>query len=175
VPKAPATTCGTDVSNPTNAGEYLANGFTNNLVNVPANLQRKGFSRDQWRKGVFSKLGYTNNSNPSPSVASAGPGFTNPTKYGIDPAYSNQGLNTFQGPGYLAVDGALHKKVLLPWFGSEGQSILTMGLEGSNIINRANLIGPASSDLNTVSSFGLGVAQSAHQARIFQLVGKFQF
>jgi hypothetical protein len=65
--------------------------------------------------------------------------------------------------------------VYLPWFGKEGQSILTMGVEGSNIINRANLIGPASSDLNTISSNGLGVSQSAHQARIFQVLGKFQF
>jgi hypothetical protein len=174
-PTAPATTCGTDISNPSNAGEYLANGSTNDLVNVPSGLQRKGFSRAQWKSGVFSKLGYTNKSAPNYAVASAGQGFTNPTAYGASPVYSNQGLNTFQGPGYLAIDGALHKKVLLPWFGKEGQSTLTMGVEGSNIINRANLTGPASNDLNTVSSNGLGVSQGANQARIFQVMGKFQF
>ena len=130
--------------------------------------------RAQWKAGVFSSLGYTNNSVPSYPVASAGPGFTNPTGYGVTPVYSNQGYNSFQGPGYLALDSALHKKILLPWFHSE-QSVLTLGIEGANVINRANLTGPASADLNTVSTFGLGVSQGANQARIFQVVGKFQF
>jgi hypothetical protein len=65
--------------------------------------------------------------------------------------------------------------VYLPWFGEERGSTLTLGLEGSNIINRVNLTGPASADLNTVSSFGLGVAQAARQARVLQVMGKFQF
>jgi hypothetical protein len=65
--------------------------------------------------------------------------------------------------------------VALPWFGKESGSTLTMGLEGSNIINRVNLTGPASNDLNTVSSFGLGVAQGSNQARILQVMGKFTF
>ncbi|HEY1902776.1 MAG TPA: carboxypeptidase regulatory-like domain-containing protein [Terracidiphilus sp.] len=171
----PATTCGTDISNPSAAGGYLANGYTDNLVNVPAGLKRKGFSRAQWKYGVFSSLGYTSNSIPTYSVASSGPGFTNPVGYGVNPVYSNQGFNSFVGPGYLGFDGALHKKVLLPWFGKEGGSTLTLGIEGSNIINRVNLENPASTDLNTVSAFGLGVSQSANQGRIFQVVGKFQF
>jgi hypothetical protein len=94
--------------------------------------------------------------------------------YGTNPVYSNQGYNSFQGPGYLAVDAALHKKFILPWFQAE-QSTLTLGIEGTNVINRANLTGPASADLNTVSTFGLGVSQGANQARIYQLMGKFQF
>src|ERR1035437_5497723 len=176
VPKAPATTCGTDISNPTNAGEYLANGFTNNLVNVPDGMKRKGFNRTEWRNGIFSSVGYTSKSVPSFSnAATQGAAFTNPTAYGVSATYSSQGFNSFYGPGYLSLDGGLHKKVYLPWFGKEGQSILTMGVEGSNIINRANLKGPASNDLNTVSSFGLGVSQSANQARIIQLMAKFQF
>jgi hypothetical protein len=65
--------------------------------------------------------------------------------------------------------------VLLPWFASEKGSTLTLGLEGSNIINRVNLTGPASTDLNSVSSFGLGVSQGANQARILQVVGRFEF
>ncbi len=90
-----------------------------------------------------------------------------------NPLYSNQGFNTFVGPGYLGVDGALHKKIRLPWFGMEDGSTLTLGVEGSNIINRVNLTGPASADLNTVSAYGLGVAQGANQARIFQVVSGF--
>jgi hypothetical protein len=165
----------TDISNPSAAGDYLANGGTNSLVNVPAGLKRKGFNRAQWKYGVFSSLGYTNNSIPTYPVASAGPGFTNPQGYGMNPGYSNQGYNSFQGPGYLGIDAALHKKFLLPWLGKEGSSTLTMGIEGSNIINRVNLTGPASNDLNTVSSFGLGVAQGANQARILQVMGRFTF
>jgi hypothetical protein len=65
--------------------------------------------------------------------------------------------------------------VLLPWFKSAEGSILTLGVEGSNVINRVNLTGPASNDLNTVSTFGLGVSQGSNQARIFQIMGKFQF
>ena len=174
-PTPPSATCGTDITNPSVAGDYLANGSADALVNVPAGLQRKGFSRSQWKYGVFSKLGYTNSSIPNYSVAAKGPGFTNPTGYGANPLYSNQGFNTFVGPGYLGVDGALHKKIRLPWFGMEDGSTLTLGVEGSNIINRVNLTGPASADLNTVSAYGLGVAQGANQARIFQVVGKFQF
>ena len=173
-PTPPATTCGTDITNPSAAGGYLANGSTDVLVNIPANIKKTGFSRAQWKQGVFSSLGYTNNSVPSYPIAAGGPGFTNPAGYGVNPVYSNQGYNSFQGPGYLAVDGALHKKILLPWFQGE-LSTLTLGIEGSNIINRANLTGPASADLNTVSTFGLGVSQGANQARIYQLVGKFQF
>jgi hypothetical protein len=59
----------------------------------------------------------------------------------VNPVYSNQGYNSFQGPGYLAVDSALHKKFLLPWFGSE-QSTLTLGIEGTHVINRAKSYGP---------------------------------
>ncbi|MGC2404751.1 MAG: hypothetical protein WA510_33480, partial [Acidobacteriaceae bacterium] len=173
-PTPPATTCGTDITNPSAAGTYLANGVTNTLVNIPAGLKKTGFNRAQWKYGVFSSLGYTNNSIPNYTIAANGPGFTNPTGYGASPVYSNQGYNSFQGPGYLALDSALHKKILLPWFRSE-ESVLTLGIEGTNVINRANLTGPASYDLNTVSTFGLGVSQGANQARIFQVMGRFQF
>ena len=169
----------TDISNPSSAGEYLANGQANNLVTIPAGIKTKGFNRSQWKYGIFSQYGYTYNSIPTiPSgstAAQSGQAFLNPTGYGINPVYSNQGYNSFVGPGYLGLDAALHKKVYLPWFGNEGRSTLTMGLEGSNIINRVNLTGPASADLNTVSTFGLGVAQAARQARILQVMGKFQF
>ena len=173
-PTTPGTTCGTDITNPSAAGAYLANGLTNTLVNIPAGIKKTGFSRAQWKQGVFSSLGYTNMSVPTYPIAANGPGFTNPTGYGAQPVYSNQGYNSFQGPGYLAIDSALHKKVLLPWWHSE-QSTLTLGIEGSNVINRVNLTGPASADLNTVSTFGLGVSQGANQARIFQVIGRFQF
>jgi TonB dependent receptor len=180
-PTAPATTCGTDISSPTNAGEYLANGasYEHSLVNIPAGIKRKGFSRAQWKAGVFSTYGYTYNSVPTvPSGQTAvgsGLPFTNPKGYGINPVYSNQGLNSFVGPGYFNLDGSLHKEIALPWFGHDKGSTLTLGIEGSNIINRVNLSGPASADLNSVSTFGLGVAQGAYQARIFQVMGKFQF
>jgi hypothetical protein len=167
--------CGTDISNPSNAGEYLANGIADSLVNIPTGLQKKGFSRAQWKYGVFSSIGYSFASTPTYGVASSGPGFTNPSAYGVNPIYSNQGFNSFVGPGYLDLDGALHKKVFLPWFGNDKGSTLTLGIEGSNIINRVNLSGPASADLNNVSSHGLGVAQEAYQARIFQLVARFEF
>jgi hypothetical protein len=173
-PTPPATTCGTDITNPSAAGTYLANGLENTLVNLPNGIKKTGFSRAQWKQGVFSSLGYTNSSIPSYPIAAAGPGFTNPAGYGVNPVYSNQGYNSFQGPGYLGVDAALHKKFILPWFQAE-QSTLTLGIEGTNVLNRVNLTGPASADLNTVSTFGLGVSQGANQARIYQVMGKFQF
>jgi hypothetical protein len=167
----------TDITNPSAAGEYLANGgaYENSLVNIPAGLKTKGFSRSQWKYGVFSNLGYTFSSVPTYAVAGNGPGFTNPRGYGVNPVYSNQGLNSFVGPGYLDLDSALHKKIALPWFGHDKGSTLTLGIEGTNVINRVNLSGPASADLNNVGSLGLGVAQGAYQARILQLMGKFQF
>ena len=169
----------TDISNPSSAGEYLANGQANNLVSIPAGIKTKGFNRAQWKYGVFSSYGYTYNSVPTVpggrTAAESGLAFLNPNGYGTNPVYGNQGYNSFVGPGYLGLDAALHKKVYLPWFGKEGSSTLTMGLEGSNIINRVNLTGPASADLNTVSTFGLGVAQGALQARILQVMGRFQF
>jgi hypothetical protein len=176
----PATTCavGTDILNPRNAGVYLANGSANSLVNLPPGIKTKGFNRAQFKAGIFSQYGYTYASNP-PIVAGAivNPAntFTNPAAYGVNPVYSNQSLNTFIGPGYLGVDSALHKKVLLPWFGKEGQSILTFGIEGTNVINRVNLTGPASTDLNTTSSNTFGVSTGAYQARIFQVIGRFEF
>jgi len=175
--KAPASLGGTctsactNIANPTDAGTYLANGNANSLVNIPAGIKKKGFSRAEFKYGVFSSLGYTFASKPPDSA----PGFTNPSGYGVTPVYSSQGYNSFQGPGYLGIDSAVHKKVLLPWFTSEKGSTLTLGLEGSNIINRVNLTGPASTDLNSVSSFGLGVSQGANQARILQVVGRFEF
>jgi hypothetical protein len=171
----------TDITNPSSAGEYLANGsgYENSLVNIPAGIKRKGFSREEWKTGVFSSYGYTFNSVPSvPSgqtAAGSGLPFTNPKGYGINPVYSNQGLNSFVGPGYVDVDGALHKKIILPWIGNDRGSTLTLGLEGSNIINRVNLSGPASADLNNTGTFGLGVAQAAYQARIYQVMARFQF
>ena len=172
VPTAPDTTCGTDITSPTAAGTYLANGSANTLVVLPAGIKKTGFGRRQWKQGIFSSLGYTSNSLPTPAQ---GPGFLNPTGYATTPVYSNQGYNSFQGPGYLGIDSALHKKILLPWFGSADGGTLTLGVEGSNVLNRVNLMGPASTDLNMVSANGLGVSQSANQARIFQLIGKFVF
>ena len=168
------TNCGTDITNPTHAGTYLANGLANSLVNIPAGLKKKGYSRAQWKYGVFSNLGYTFASTPTYAIAANGPGFTNPLGYGQNPVYSNQGYNSFYGPGYLEVDSSVHKKVYLPWFERQ-QCTMTFGLEGSNVINRVNLGGPASTDLNTVSTNGLGVSQSANQARILQVMGRLEF
>jgi hypothetical protein len=170
----------TNVWSPAAAGGYLANGQTGSLVNLPPGLQRKGFTRAQWRYGIFSKLGYTANGSPSYSDAAYASEFTNPMQYGINPVYGNQGYNTFQGPGYLGIDSALHKKVLLPWFGKERGSTLTLGIEGSNVINRANLGDPSQDtnngwDLAQTSSNVVGVSKFANQARIFQLIGKFEF
>jgi hypothetical protein len=50
-----------------------------------------------------------------------------------------------------------------------------MGIEGSNVINRVNLTGPASTDLNNLGGNALGVSQGANQARIFQVMGRFEF
>ena len=36
--------CGTDITDPSQAGEYLANGYTHVLVDVPSDIKRKGFS-----------------------------------------------------------------------------------------------------------------------------------
>lgn len=165
---------------PSADGGYLANGQTGSLVNLPAGLKTKGFSRDQWKYGIFSKLGYTFSGHPTYSDTAYATEFTNPTQYGITPVYGNQGYNMFQGPGYLDIDSALHKKILLPWFGKEGGSTLMLGIEGSNVINRVNLQDPSQDsnngwDLANTSSNVVGVSTSANQARIFQVVGKFEF
>jgi hypothetical protein len=167
-----------DISNPSVAGDYLANGpsYYNSLVNIPDGIQHKGYSRSQWKAGAFSKYGYTYASIPTYTNARAqGGAFLNPSAYAVNPVYSNQGANSFYGPGYLGVDGSLHKKVYLPWFGKEGGSTLTMGIEGSNIINRVNLSNPASFDLNTVSAYTFGVSTGSNQARIYQVTGRFTF
>jgi len=175
----------TDVLDPRQAGGYLANGVGEGLVNVPAGLQRKGFTRSQWKAGVFSSLGYTANTTPA---ANSGPnmngnsqvsGFINPTGYGANPVYGNQGYNSFYGPGYLGIDGALHKKVLLPWFG-EQESTLLMGLEAQNAINRVNLLQPGATSstpgsVDLANPSDLGVSEAANQARIVQVVFRFQF
>ena len=97
---------------------------------------------------MFSRYGYTYNSIPTvpagQTAAESGQAFLPPIGYGVNPVHGNQGYNAFVGPGYRGLDGAVHKKVYLPWFGKEGSSTLTMGLEGSNVINRVNLTGPAS-------------------------------
>ena len=171
----------TDISNPSVAGDYLANGpsYYNSLVNVAPGIKRKGYSRSQWKYGAFSQCGYTYASSPSFTDAAAqGACFTNPSAYAINPVYSNQGSNSFYGPGYLGIDGALHKKVYLPWFGKEGGSTLTMGLEGSNIINRVNLSAPAgqsTSAANLADPSFLGVVYSSNQARVWQVMGRFTF
>jgi hypothetical protein len=171
----------TDISNPANAGGYLANGpsYYNSLVNIAPGIQRKGYSRSQWRAGIFSNCGFTYASHPTYTNAAAqGACFTNPSSYAINPVYSNQGANSFYGPGYLGVDGALHKKIYLPWFGKEGGSTLTMGIEGSNIINRANLSQPGSqstSATDVADPSYLGVIYTANQGRYFQVVGRFTF
>jgi hypothetical protein len=175
VTTAPFNTSG-DTTNPTGHGDYLANGFQNNLVNVPAGIKKKGYTRDDFKAGIFSAYGYTSTSTPTwTNAALQGAPFTNPVGYGVNPVYGNQGYNSFYGPGYLGVDSALHKKVLLPWFGKNDGSTLTMGIEGSNILNRANLQLPASTDLNNLGGNALGVSQAANQARVFQVMGKFQF
>jgi hypothetical protein len=159
--------------NPSQGGDYLANGFGGggvSLVNVAAGVKRKGYTRSNFESGIFSSYGFTQTSSPAFGPASP---FTNPVGYGSVPVYSNQGLNSFYGPGYLGVDSALHKKVLLPWFGSDAGSTLTMGIEGSNILNRVNLGMPTSTSLSNLSGFG--VSTGAYQARVFQIVGKFQF
>lgn len=78
------------------------------------------------------------------TAAESGQAFLHLIGYGVNPVYGKQGYNAFIAPGYLGLDGAVHKKAYLPWFGKEGSSTLTMGLEGSNVINRVNLTGPAS-------------------------------
>jgi hypothetical protein len=151
---------------PTQGGDYLANGFNESLVNVGAGVKRKGYSRAQFKSGILGQ-GVT------PADAVAAGMFSNPVGYGTVPVYSNQGFNSFVGPGYLGVDSALHKKVLLPWFGSDAGSTLTLGIEASNVLNRANLNMPGSTDLANSNNFAQSVA--AYQARMYQVVGKFQF
>jgi len=48
-----------------------------------------------------------------------------------------------------------------------------MGIEGSNILNRANLAMPNSTSMSNLSGFG--VSTGANQARVLQVIGKFQF
>jgi hypothetical protein len=165
---------GSGTLNPSAGGDYLANGNGGggvSLVNVAAGVKRKGYTRDDFKAGIFSSYGFTPTNTPVFNAASSP--FTNPVGYGTNPVYSNQGLNSFYGPGYLGVDSALHKKVLLPWVGKDSGSTLTMGIEGSNILNRANLAMPNSTSMSNLSGFG--VSTGANQARVLQVIGKFQF
>jgi hypothetical protein len=165
---------GTHTLNPSAGGDYLANnngGGGVSLVNVAPGVKRKGYTRSQFKAGIFSSYGFTPTNTPTFNAASSP--FTNPVGYGTNPVYSNQGLNSFYGPGYLGVDGALHKKVILPWFGSNDGSTLTMGIEGSNILNRTNLVMPNSTSMSNLGGFG--VSTGANQARVYQVIGKFQF
>ncbi|WP_109488505.1 TonB-dependent receptor [Occallatibacter savannae] len=160
-------------ADPGQGGDYLGNNNPNALVDIASGVKKKGYSRTEFRKGMFcDKFGYCSNSLPKTNTLAF-----NPTGYGTQPVYGgkNQGYNSFYGPGYLAVDSGLHKKVILPWLRNENSSTLTLGIEGTNILNRVNLSAPASTDFKNTSSFGLGVSQAANQARVFQVMGKFEF
>jgi hypothetical protein len=85
-------------------------------------------------------------------------------------------LSIQQGKGR---SGSAEVVMLLPWFGS-GTSTLTFGIEESSVLNRTNLQPPSASSMDgtnlaNASSSVVGVTTSSYQARIYQVVVKFQF
>jgi Carboxypeptidase regulatory-like domain len=130
--------------------------------------RRGGWSRNQFRAGVFNSVGVNNV-------------FTAPTPGpGVE---GNAGINSFGGPGYFDLDSTISKRILLPWF-RDGHSSLVIRAEALNTINRANLqlvTALASGDLNASTyqvgnpNATIGQAQAAGQPRIIQIGGRFEF
>jgi outer membrane receptor protein involved in Fe transport len=162
-------------NDPRVGGDYLANGTNFSYVNVPPGTKRKGFSRAQYKQGIFAYAGYT----PTTTAPADAPYFTNPAGYGTTPVLGNQGRNSFRNPGYLGLDASVHKSIDLPWFRDQ-KSVLMAGAEATNVINRANL-GTLNNNSNSINAADLaqglnfGIVNTANQARIIQLVARFSF
>ena len=141
-------------TNPSGGGDFLANGINYSYPDVAPGTKTKGFTHAQYEAGIF---GYSN--------------FTIPSGYGVRPVYGNEGRNIFRNPAYCAIDTSLHKRITLPWF-ADKKSTLMLGAEATNFFNHANFMG-VNNDINNDSFFGQ--VNSAYQARIVQLVARFEF
>jgi hypothetical protein len=119
-------------------------------------LRRKGFSRAQFSKtGIFTAAD-----------------FSDPAGAGVSgPVASQQGANTFRGPGYFNVNASLAKEFALPWIGKESSSLTLRG-DFINLLNRTNWVGPVN-DISEGTNFGFST--TALTKRFLQLGARFQF
>ncbi|NYF87986.1 outer membrane receptor protein involved in Fe transport [Edaphobacter lichenicola] len=119
---------------------------------------KRSFSRSDERRAGYSQT----------SVFAGGAAdFSTPS--GLGEGQGNK-QNTFRGPGYFTLDTGLSKNFQIKWWGAE-HSTFTLRGEALNILNYANYGNPDPSFDDST----LGYVQTAHQGRIIQLGGRFQF
>lgn len=167
------------VCDPTTSGDYLGNGNTYAPLVVKPGVKTSGFSRQDYKKGIFG-------SNAGGNLFDSE--FANPADYATPGAYvrSNQGRNTFQNPGYFAVDLNVAKKFVLPWRADQ-KSTLTLAVEATNVFNRVNLgqiqagAGQGAAGSNDLFATGVngtntfGVVGTSNQPRVLQIRARFEF
>ena len=147
--------------NPSN--DYNLDGVVNDYPNY-IGRQHSGWTRAQYKAGIFGK------------GAAATALFPAPSGFQTNPREGNVGNNTFRDPGYFNMDTALQKGLSLPWFGGE-KSTLFLRFEALNTLNRANLGSVTNSNDNQLfgASQTFGAVTSVLSPRYLQLGGRFEF
>jgi hypothetical protein len=153
-----------------------------NLYDFPnkaiAGTKLKGFSQQQFLKGIFNQNATFNANGPSwPFTNFPLPVNQNGIPTGVE---GNGGRNTIQGPGFVQVDGALTKNTALPWFfGEKGK--LQLRADFYNLFNHKNLqgldldLGHGTVDQNGNISGTFGKTLGQGQAPTIQLEAQFRF
>ncbi len=143
-------------------GDYNADGYNNDRPNLVQGTQRTGFSRSQYRTGIFQ----TGQQAVNGKTYVVPVGLTAPTAGTL----GNLGRNIFRNPGLLAIDASVLKNNSLPWFRTE-KANLQLRVDFFNVLNRVNL-----RYVNyNVGSNTLGQSSDTFQPRTIQLGGRFQF
>jgi hypothetical protein len=153
-----------------------------NLYDFPnkaiAGTKLKGFSQQQFLKGIFNQNATYNANGPTwPFTNFPLPVDQNGIPTGVE---GNGGRNTIQGPGFVQVDGGLTKNTTVPWFfGEKGK--LQFRADFYNLFNHKNLqgldldLGHGTVDQsgNISGTFGRTLGQG--QARTIQLGAQLRF
>jgi hypothetical protein len=153
-----------------------------NLYDFPdkaiAGTKLKGFSQQQFLKGIFNQNATYNANGPSwPFTNFPLPVDQNGIPTGVE---GNGGRNTLRGPGFVQVDGNLTKNTTVPWFfGEKGK--LQFKADFYNLFNHKNLqgldldLGHGAIDQNGVISGNFGKTTGQGQARTIQLGAQLRF
>lgn len=143
-------------------GDYNADGYNNDRPNLVVGARRGGFTRDDYKRGVFATT----------SVKANGNSFIVPTSFSAPVAgtLGNEPRNVFRNSGVLAMDASVIKNNSIRWFGSE-KANLQVRMDFFNVLNRVNLT-PV--DYN-VGSNTFGRSLNTLQPRIMQAGARFQF